>query len=145
MEWIQENDNFVYQRNVANIGDIMKPSPRRPASSNIEHFNPKSQNLIWPRSIPASLTYASLWQNELCFQAIKTLTLIELFCLSQTNSPNNRHHDNTHSHHQQRRRAVLPKLLPSLVDQLTYRWACGDSLLSSLQGCKPSSSNNSAF
>lgn len=129
MEWNQKNDNFVHQRNVPNIGDMMKSPPRRPASSNIEHFNLKSQNLIWPCSIPASLSYESLWQNELCSQAIKTLTFIELFSLSQINSSNNLHH-NTHSHHQQQWTPALSKLLPLLVDPLTYQWACGNSLLS---------------
>lgn len=134
MEWNKENENFVYQRNVVNIGDIMKLSPGRPASSNIELFNLKSQNFIWPHSIPASRTHASPRQNELCFQAVKTLGFNELFCLSQMNYSNNPHDKNTHSHHQQNWRAILPKLLPTLlVDLLTYHvsmWVDGESLLS---------------
>lgn len=130
IEWNQENDNFVYQRNVAGVGDMMKSPPRRPASSNIEHFNLKSQNLIWPCSIPASLTYESRWQNELCPQGIRTLMFIELFSLSQMNSSNNPHHNNTHSHHQQWWIPALSKLLPLLVDPPTYQWACGNFLLS---------------
>lgn len=45
MESNQENENSVYQRNVANFGVIKKLSPRS-SSSNIELFSLKSQNLI---------------------------------------------------------------------------------------------------
>lgn len=120
----------------------MKLSPGRPASSNIELFNLKGQNLIWPCSIPASRTYASPWQNELCFQAVKTLVLNELFCLSQMNYSNNPVDHNTHSHHQQQWRTIPLKLLPRLlVDPMTYHMSMceGGSLLSLLSSYKSSS------